>query len=490
MPGTSIFRARPLLVVLVAGALAVLLSAAASPSPSRWSYATAKNAAAAAPRPNIVMIMTDDQDVKSLSVMPNVRRLLAAQGTTYRNNFVSYPLCCPSRATYLTGQYPHNHGVVGNKEPDGGYYRLRKDETLPVWLTRAGYATAHIGKYLNGYGTRNPREIPPGWQEWHGAVDPTTYRMWGYKLNDNGTVKQYGVPNVRNPRLYQTDVYANKAVDYVNRKAPAAQPFFLSLAVLAPHTEGNYNGTETGNPRPAPRHKGTFANRRLPRPPSFNEADMSDKPRHLRRLKRFDADMIAKLTRNYRARLESLLSVDDAVARIVKTLAARGELDNTLIIFTSDNGWLHGEHRVPGGKVHPFEESSRVPLIVRGPGAARNKVSAAPVSNVDLAPTILAAAKAKPGIKVDGRPLLAAKHKRDLLIQTGPKRSAQWWYSAIRDWRYLYVEHSHGDRELYDLAKDPYQLRSVHADPAYAAVKKDLARRLQKIRDCAGKACP
>ena len=128
-------------------------------------------AVAQAATPNVIVFMTDDQNVSSLEVMPNVRALLTQQGVTYTNNFSSYPLCCPSRATYLTGQYPHNHDVMWNSAPDGGYYKLRGNETLPVWMTRAGYQTAHIGKYLNGYGTQDPLEIPAGWGEWfvHGT---------------------------------------------------------------------------------------------------------------------------------------------------------------------------------------------------------------------------------------------------------------------------------------------------------------------------------
>src|SRR6266508_6516940 len=167
------------LAVAVGTAVLVCAASAASIAPA---------AAEATPKPNVVVIMTDDMNVSALAVMPNVRRLLADQGTTFVNSVVSYSLCCPSRSTFLTGQYAHNHGVLGNAPPDGGYVKLRKDETLPVWLGRAGYSTVHIGKFLNGYGTANPTEIPPGWSEWYASVDPSTYRMWGYTLNENGTL--------------------------------------------------------------------------------------------------------------------------------------------------------------------------------------------------------------------------------------------------------------------------------------------------------------
>ncbi|HET8641624.1 MAG TPA: sulfatase [Pseudonocardiaceae bacterium] len=442
------------------------------------------------------MIMTDDQNVSSLSVLPRTQQLLASAGTTFSNNFVSYPLCCPSRATYLTGQYPHNHGVLGNSPPDGGYAKLRGNETVPVWLSRAGYQTAHIGKYLNGYGTQNPTEVPPGWRDWHGLVDPTTYRMWGYTINHNGTTRTYGQQDVEDPALYQTDVLSALATNYIDSKAPGTQPFLLSFAPLAPHAEAGWASTNGNrNPRPAPRHRGMFGDAPLPRPPSFDEADVSDKPAQVQALPRLSAAEIARITKDYRSRLEALQAVDDAVAAIVGRLAQHGELANTLIIFTSDNGWLQGEHRIPRGKVYAYEESSRVPLIVRGPGVPAGATNAAFVSNVDLAATILDAADAVPGITIDGRSLIPIAQDpgsvagRQLLIETGPKPSGNQWYAAVRGGRWAYVEHSTGERELYDQQLDPYQLVSRHNDPAYATVRAALAAKLHELQLCAGATC-
>src|SRR5215211_2376452 len=158
--------------------------------------------AAVAAQPNVVVVMVDDMNASALAYMPRVRSLIGTPGTTFANSVVSYSLCCPSRATFLTGQYAHNHDVLGNTPPDGGYAKLRGAETLPVWLGRAGYATGHVGKFLNGYGRQNPTEIPPGWTEWYGSVDPTTYRMWGYTLNENGTLRTYGTSTVEDPALY------------------------------------------------------------------------------------------------------------------------------------------------------------------------------------------------------------------------------------------------------------------------------------------------
>jgi len=443
--------------------------------------------ASPAKRPNVVVLMTDDQTVESMRVMPNVRVLLADQGVTFDNSFVSYALCCPSRSTFLTGQYTHNHGVWGNAAPNGGYYKLDSTNTLPVWLSSAGYQTIHLGKYLNGYGTRNNLEIPPGWGEWQGSVDPTTYRFYNYTLNENGKLVTYGTGAAN----YQTDVYARKAVDIVRRQAADPRPFFLWVAFLAPHSGAPREPDDPAGqstPAPAPRHRNVFATQPLPTPPSFNEADVSDKPAGIRNRALLTPARIAALRENYQQRLESLLAVDEAVAQIVAELNAIGELDNTYIVFTSDNGFFHGEHRVPQGKVLLYEPSIRVPLIIRGPNLPRGQHRSQLVANIDLAATIVAATKARPGRVIDGRNLLPFARNpllhagRDLLLETTT-------YSAIRTPRWLYAEHVTGERELYDLARDPDELASLHADFRYERVKADLALRLARLRGCSGPVC-
>jgi N-acetylglucosamine-6-sulfatase len=446
---------------------------------------------APAPKPNVLVIMTDDQTVESLRVMTNVERLLARQGTTFTNSFVSYALCCPSRATFLTGQYPHNHGVLGNAAPNGGYYKLDSSNTLPVWLQRAGYFTAHVGKYLNGYGTRNPREVPPGWNDWHGTVDPSTYRFYGYTVTENGTPRTYG----SNPASYQADVFTEKALAIVRARAPQQQPFFLSLAYLAPHSGGPREADDPPNqatPAPAPRHRNRFAAEPLPQPPSFNEADVSDKPAAIRNRPLLGATRLAAIRENYQQRLESLLAVDEGVARIIGELERLGELDRTLILFTADNGFFHGEHRIPQGKVLLYEPSIRVPLIVRGLDVRTGRRNSVPVSNIDLAPTIAAVAGARPGRRVDGRSLLPLLRDpnvgwgRDLLIEREPGAAT---FAALHTPRFVYAEHGSGEKELYDLSLDPDQLQSRHADPAYDAVRTRLAQRLFDLRRCAGDSC-
>ncbi len=452
-------------------------------------------------RPNVVVLMTDDQTVESLRVMPQTQRLIADEGVSFANNFASNPLCCPSRSTYLTGQYAHNHGVLRNGDPNGGFSALDGTSTLPVWLQSAGYYTAHIGKYLNGYGRTVPTEVPPGWSEWRGSVDPSTYRMHGYTLNENGALTTYGEETIEDPATYQTDVYGQKAAELIGRRAPKRKPFFLSIAPLAPHGEGGLEDDDGPGPRAAPRHEGAFAAEVLPRPPSFNEADVSDKPEAIRNLNSIGNNPAANLEERYRDRLESLLAVDDMVATVVDSLRRSGELDDTLFLFTADNGFLLGEHRIRARKQYLYEESIRVPLIVRGPGVPRGVTRSQPVANIDLASTVLDYAGADPGRTQDGhslREIAADPHLepgRAILIENWCGSGEACFdpliprYQAVRTDRYLYAEYPNGEAELYDLPVDPYELESKHADPAYTEVRGALSRLLGRLKACAGEAC-
>jgi N-acetylglucosamine-6-sulfatase len=494
-------------------AMVALLTVAAVLA-SLWGQRSDTAAAqAAGQRPNIVMLMTDDQTVDDLAAMPATRRAFVRRGVTFQNSIVSYPVCCPSRATYLTGRYAHNHGVMGLYLPTGGYARFNDQDALPVWMERAGYHTAHIGKYLNGYGTDRPAIVPPGWSEWYGAVDPATYRMWSYTLNENGRQVTYGAPGEESPALYQTDVYRDKAIDVIRRNSHVGRPFFLSVAFLAPHHEEASIRARTGvTVRAAPRHRGRFASLTLPPGHGFNELDRSDKPKFMRRFPVLDATAIGRITAEYRARRESLLAVDEAVAAIVRELKAQGVLDSTYLLFTSDNGYLLGQHAVPSGKMLAYDPSSRVPLLMRGPGLRSRTASLEPVANVDLAPTILdlASAKRVGGAPIDGRSLVrfarnpALRTDRPLLLETGGLRATSLepeddkgtvpvrtirTYRAVRTERWLYVVYRSGERELYDLIDDPFQLHSRHNDPRYAATRRALRRELDRLATCRGRIC-
>lgn len=527
-------------------------------------------------KPNVVMIMTDDQWLESMSVMDRTREVFGDGGVTFEKYYPSMPLCCPSRSTFLSGQFAHNNGVRHNSSPLGGYANLDDENTLPVWMQKAGYATSHIGKYPNGYGHKNPKEVPPGWDEWRGSVDPWTYRMWGYKLNENGKLKTYGDPDVEDPKLYQTDVYRDKAADFIKRKSAEDKPFFLDVAFLAPHgellgkkkdkekekqqekqqggadkaaagAEGTAaKGTERPHvgpaPRPAPRHKGEFADEPLPEMPAYGEKDMSDKPAFLRDYPDLDEQATQEITDSYRGRLESLLAVDEAVEKLVSTLREAGQLDNTYLLFAADNGFFFGQHGIPTGKFLPHEASGHVPMMMRGPDIEGGTPSREMSSNVDLAATIADIGGATPGLELDGRSLLpfardprrltdrpilheAAEGARPKPVPEGgptsggdaesgrraaegdldqdgdvspgkpPKRGNHYGevnsaaYESIRTERYLYVRYTAGGRELYDLKTDPHELSSKHDDPAYADVRKGLEKALGKLQGCAGDEC-
>jgi N-acetylglucosamine-6-sulfatase len=446
-------------------------------------------APAAAARPNIVVLMTDDQTLDSMAVMPKTRALIGGEGTTFRRSFVNYSLCCPSRSTLYTGQYAHNHGVITNTPPLGGFTRLDTTNWLPLWLQAAGYRTMHVGKFLNGYGRDAPPSVPPGFSDWHGTVDPSTYSYYDYTVFENGVPRTY-------PGVYSTDFIATRADELIAAAAPAAQPFFMSVAFVAPHSGQPREADDPpgiATPAVAPKYANAFASLPLPTPPSFNEADMSDKPLALQARPAITAVRALRMQEAYQQRLESLLSVDDAVESIVSALRGTGELDNTLILFTSDNGFFAGEHRVATGKVLAYEPSIRLPLLMRGPGVPVGATAGQLVTNADLAPTILDAAEAKPGRVEDGRSLLelvgdpGVEWGRELLLEGGNAQGLT--FTGLRNYRWKYIEHTDGEVELYDLERDPYELQSLHPDPAFAGIKALLAARLAILRSCAGRTC-
>ena len=431
--------------------------------------------------PNVVIVQTDDQDLRSLEVMRKTRRKLERPGTRFAHHFAAHPVCCPSRASLFSGQHSHNHGVLSNNAGQhGGYSYFDHGHALPVWLDDAGYATAHVGKYMNG---TPKREIPPGWDEWNTTFTGNTEQMYGYSINHNGEIYTYG----DDAHDYQTDVLARIGSGIISEWAGDPAPFYLQIDVTAPHVEHVDEKLER-DPRPAPRHATKFLNRRFPKGPAFNERDVSDKPAFLRQ-PRLTAKQIGNAADQYRDRLASLLAVDDLVARLANTLRREDELAETIFIFTSDNGYIQGEHRFGQGKRELWEPSVRVPLVIRGPGFPRGRVARQLTATMDLAPTLLEAAGAEAsGLVMDGVPLqpLAADpgtaRNREMLFENGVHGS-----TAIRTHRWVYINHRKG-RELYDLRRDPHQLRSLigSKNPRARNAQRELARRLRAIRDCVG----
>jgi N-acetylglucosamine-6-sulfatase len=435
--------------------------------------------------PNIVFVLSDDEDIGIHAQMPRVKALIEEEGVTFEDFFTTYPLCCPSRASILRGQYPHNTLVLGNLPPEGGFLAFRhlglEGSTIATWLQGAGYRTAFYGKYLNGYAETDAPA--PDWDEWHAANNDGYFNV-NYKLNENGKVVAYGGA----PEDYLTDVIAGKAADHIRRFSAEGRPFFLYVATFAPHSPYN----------PAPRHKGMFRDAELPRPPSFNEDDVSDKPGFIQELPRLSEDQIAQITTHHRQRLECLQAVDELVETLVDTLKDTGELERTYIVYASDNGFHLGEHRMLEGKDTAYEEDIRVPLAIRGPGIPKGEQVSGIALNIDLAATFAAWAGIPTPDFVDGRSLMplvdnpGAPWRRSFLIQRlgleSDERLAPANAFAIRTGRYTYVAYNNGEREMYDLATDPDQLQSIErtADKALIAA---LAARLIELRACRGQRC-
>jgi N-acetylglucosamine-6-sulfatase len=446
-------------------ALALLAHPGSSPSPRGGGRGG---------RPNIVLILTDDQRADTLFAMPNVRRLLGGHGITFPNAFVTTSFCCPSRTSILTGLYSHHTGVLSDAPPDGGAPAFDDRSTIATWLSDAGYETAFVGKYLNAYTQLGPTYVPPGWDEWDAiASEPIASRYYGYTLNEDGRLVRYGSQDVD----YSTAVLTRRALGFLGRARP---PFFLELSPIAPHRPAV----------PAPGDAGTFSSTPLERSPAFDEADVSDKPW---------AGERAKMTRGAgrfahdlrRSMLDSLVEVDRGVAAIVDELRRRGMLDDTVIAFVSDNGMLLGEHRI-AGKLWPYEESIRVPLVIRSPWIGRAVVDDRLALNIDLAPTFAALAGVRPASPVDGSslaPLLRGEPETtpwrtafevEYLGSQHPSGSPP-DYRAVRTRRYLFVRYANGWRELYDVRADPNELENLATDPATLGLRRSLGALLDRL---------
>ena len=414
-------------------------------------------------RPNIVVVLTDDQRWDTLSAMPTVQSELVDKGINFANGFVVNSLCCPSRASLLTGQYSHSTGVYVNKG-GRGYRAFREESTIATWLQAAGYRTGYVGKYLNGY--RGPH-VPPGWSRW---VAFTGAGFFNYPLNVDGVPVWYG----SEPDDYSTDVLAGEAVSFIEQSPDA---FFLVFAPFAPHAPAT----------PAPRHESAFARLAPWRPASYNEADVSDKPDWVRALPLLAPERQAGIDSFRRSQLRSLLAVDDAVKAIVGALKRTGRLQDTLIVFTSDNGMAWGEHR-RAHKEDPYEESIRVPFVVRYDAlGVAPRVERGLALNIDVAPT-LADLGGVPLPLADGRSLLpllttpAIPWRSDFLIEHLRTASGRMpTYCGVRTTNSLYVSYETGEEELYDLVADPNQLSNLAADPAARTTLPPLRRRLAQL---------
>jgi N-acetylglucosamine-6-sulfatase len=452
--------------------------------------------------PNIIFILTDDMALYDLEFMPKVKKLLIEEGTTFSNYFVTNSQCCPSRSSILRGQYVHNHGVESNSAGFQRFYQLgNESSTMATWLKTAGYLTGYMGKYLNGYPHgSNKTHVPPGWDEWHGAIGVGGYKQFDYSLNENGKIVEYGHAEAD----YLTDVISRKATAFIHQAVEKRKPFFLHLAPFAPHEPAT----------PAPRHRPLFADAKAPRTASFNEKEVTSKPAYIRALPLLNQNQIRKMDQLYRKRLQSLQAVDELLENIVETLQRTGELHRTYIVFASDNGYHLGQHRLLQGKQTAYEEDIHVPLIIRGPDVPAHRSVQHLAVETDLAPTFAEWASILPPGFVDGRslePLLKkslpgpADWREGILIEhePAPEPFISWFehqlfqtkekpkltaYQAVRSTRYLFVQYQSRERELYDLVNDPDQLRNLVVEVDARTIKR-YSRWLNQLRKCKGADC-
>ena len=392
--------------------------------------------------PNIVVIMTDDQDTDS---MPAMRKLLSyPEGSwiNFKNAFANDSICCPARSTVLSGQYSHTTGVTGNNQGAA----FKDGNTLPVWLDNAGYRTGLIGKYLNGYPwTKGTGYVPPGWDY----------------FKESKTISGKN-----------TDTYSDLAVDFVNT---STTPFFLYLAYNAPHYPATvptrYANTDVYVP---------------PHSPNFNEADVSDKPKWVKKLPLLTSTNIQTWDKERVASQKEIMAIDDGVQRVVDTLKAKGQLDNTMIIFLADHGYSWGSHRYYH-KHCEFEECSRMPLLIRYPGLTANRDETRLVSNVSIAGAIAEYAGVTPGLTQETNSLIplltntATSWNEDLLLEYNGTGSRSFWGIRAPGWKYIEYTKT-GEKGLYDLTNDPYELENRANQSAYTTTQADLASRLRTLR--------
>lgn len=509
MPGLAI-------AIAVAVAVAILTAACSSSSSSSKSGGTT---ATPKSKPNVLFILTDDLDFGEIAQMPHLKSLIADHGVSFSNYYASVSLCCPSRSTTLRGQYSHNTGVETNGGSNGGFetaHRLGiESSTIGTWLQADGYDTALIGKYLNGYpDTVAETYVPPGWNMFASPAAGHPYSEFNYTLNVNGSLVKYGSA----PEDYGTDVYVKRAQDFITSSAAAHKPFFTYLAVYAPHQPAT----------PAPRDANLFPGAKAPRTPAYNAADVAGKPQFIQNLPRMTPKVQQRVDDLYRRRIQSLQAVDLGISHLVDTLRSTGQLDNTYIVFTSDNGFHLGQFRMPAGKQTAYDFDIHLPLIVRGPGVPSGQTAHQLVGNIDLAPTFAAMAGTQPASFVDGRSFLPLAHDpsstqpwRDAYLvehwqendgpgnrdgaplepgdldQTSPTTTVRRSraslnnipeYHAVRTDQYVYIEYSTGERELYDVKADPYELHNIVTTASPQLVRR-LQTELAALKGCKAESC-
>jgi arylsulfatase A-like enzyme len=440
------------------------------------------------PRPNIIFILTDDQPYETVQFMPTVRDVLIRDGVNFENGFITTPLCCPSRSSILTGEYVHNHKVYTDRMPLGGAPKFDDQSTIATWLQDAGYRTGYYGKYLNDYDALTPEGyVPPGWDEWGVFLgrnltdddEGSTSYYSDYSISENGKMVEYS----KDKAIFGADLVTRKAVDFIS--ATRDKPFFLYVSYYNPHSPYQW----------ADRHHEQFrANSSLIapapyRPPSFMEEDVKDKPKYLQELNPISVE---KIDISYKQILRSLLSVDDGVASMLNALDKTDLSRKTVIVYLTDNGLTVGDHRLGLTKNCAYEACIRTPFIVYGPGMFSARKDSHLVANIDIAPTLAELAGASAPSTMNGLslvPLLKdsnASWRDDILFEHWPTEAGigskipEFYAVRTSDWKY--VEYSTGEKELYDLKNDPYELVNLAGQSQYAQIEAELKIKLDGLK--------
>ncbi len=495
-----------------------------------------KPAPATASRPNFLVVQVDDlsMDVfrsklraangRQEPTMRKTRELLGQQGTTFSRFYANNPICAPSRASLLSGLTTHNHGMLINAAPFG-YETWRNSpqnsDNLATWLDDIGYWTVHVGKYMNGFGPES--SVPPGWDTWITSANNSGAPYYGYSLNINGRITNPigswakrdkascspQIPTSSRACKHANDVHTAYAVREIRRASQTLSPFFLALDLNAPHDDGRLGA----GPEPPARYR-QLASRAVVPASIDDAAGNNTKPYFIKELKPLTSKLRTEARNRFRTEVASMRAVDDTLGRLVEVLRKTKQLSRTYVVFISDNGMFHGQHRIAYGKFLPHEPSTRQPLVIRGPKIRQGSVINAPASTIDLAPTIMSLASGNPGAQVDGKslvPYLRNPSKKspfavplegfngkgiddpgpftDGMGRNRPNQALVLNYTGFVSGRWKFIHYFYGENELYDLKSDPREKVNLAADPDYQDVIEWAQNVAEQLKNCSGTGC-
>ncbi|KAF9094816.1 hypothetical protein BGX23_001531 [Mortierella sp. AD031] len=463
-------------------------------------------------KPNFIVFLTDDQDrrLNSLDYQPLVQKYLRDQGTEFTNYFTTTAMCCPSRVSLWSGQFAHNHNVTDESPPHGSYTKFvsqKLDQNwLPTWLQQAGYSNNYIGKFINGV-SPTLKQAPKGFDtaHWEPLVAPNIYTFYDpvFSIN-NGPLTSY-------KGLYQTDIISDKSIEIIDTLAKnKTQPFLFVISPTAPHDEVWFNGTGTvfTPPVPAKRHEHLFKDAKVPRHPNFNPKK-NDKVSWVGSLPRLTDAQVDALDAKHRARLQSLQATDELVERVIKRLKHNGQLENTYIVYTTDNGYHLGTHRMYAGKQTAYDEDTNIPFIIRGPGIAKGRKSNAVATHTHFPATVLKLAGLPVPDDLDAHSIPVLENKSvygkdqpteafavefwsQAFMENTTARFEANTYKSVRligqGYNLLYTVWCTGEKEYYDLVEDPFQIKNLYKSTKPALLNR-LDALLNVLRTCKGPTC-